>query len=313
MPFEWPTAEQALYRVMRLRRLIAVAIIAPVLVALLVSHLNPAALSAQSATWVAFGIFVLMTGHAVLFPNVTLETLALSISSATLIAVMPLIKLVAGWAPAEHQTAALVLLTAFGVVATGVLMALVQIALSIAAQAGPLVGWRIRTQADLPCSADVARRMCALVPDTRRGRILTGPEDENGFFEVAIAAAQHSDPAAPERPLVVKVDAKVMCTTAVRHDVMLVLRNGHVTVTSQEFAATDEGCRITVTDLPGDFTVGMHAIYWLTDQQADNLAEMTDVISGKEGRANGLAHGVSLLSIAGAVISPKTPVGNRAG
>jgi hypothetical protein len=67
-----------------------------------------------------------------------------------------------------------------------------------------------------------------------------------------------------------------------------------------------------VIDMPGDFTVGMHALFWLTDQQADNLTEMTDIILGQETRANGLAHGASLLSVAGALLSPRQPVANRA-
>ena len=64
--------------------------------------------------------------------------------------------------------------------------------------------------------------------------------------------------------------------------------------------------------MPGDFTLGMHAMYWLTDQQADNMTECADTILSEPARANGLSHGVSLLSLAGAVLSPRAPVADRA-
>lgn len=312
MPFEWPTSEQMIYRVMRLRRLIAVAVAVPVLVMLGVALLDPAVLSPERATIASLAVSILVVGHVVLFPNVTLETISLSLSVTALIVAMPVIKIVAGWAPAEHQSAALVILVAFAVAAIGVLMAILQIVLSILAYSGPVLRLRLETRLDLPCSAMVARRQCALQPQVRRGRVLTGAEDENGFFDVAVASYHEDDPETPDQPLIVKVDAKVLTATENRHDVMIVLPNGSVTVTSQSFVPTPEGCRVVVADMPGDFTVGMHALFWLTDQQADNLTEMSDVILGQNARANGLSHNVSLLSVAGTLLSPRQPIANRA-
>ena len=312
MPFEWPTSEQMMYRVMRLRRLIAVAVAVPVLVMLGVALLDPAVLSPERATIASLAVSILVVGHVVLFPNVTLETISLSLSVTALIVAMPVIKIVAGWAPAEHQSAALVILVAFAVAAMGVLMAILQIVLNMLAYTGPMLRLRLKTRLDLPCSAMVARRQCALQPQVRRGRVLTGTEDENGFFDVAVASYQEDDPENPDRPLIVKVDAKVLTATESQHDVMIVLPNGTVTVTSQSFVATPTGCRVVVTDMPGDFTAGMHALFWLTDQQADNLTEMSDVIVGQDARANGLAHSVSLLTVAGLLLSPRQPIANRA-
>lgn len=312
MPFEWPTSEQMMYRVMRLRRLIAVAVAVPVLVMLGVALLDPAVLSPERATIASLAVSILVVGHVVLFPNVTLETISLSLSVTALIVAMPVIKIVAGWAPAEHQSAALVILVAFAVAAMGVLMAILQIVLNMLAYTGPMLRLRLETRLDLPCSAVVAQRQCALQPQIRRGRVLTGAEDENGFFAVAVASCHEDDPETPDQPLIVKVDAKVLTATENRHDVMIVLPNGSVTVTSQSFVPTPEGCRVVVADMPGDFTVGMHALFWLTDQQADNLTEMSDVIVGQNARANGLAHNVSLLSVAGMLLSPRQPIANRA-
>ncbi|PJI92285.1 hypothetical protein BC777_1130 [Yoonia maricola] len=312
MPFVWPTSEQVIYRVTRLRRLIALAVFVPVVVMLGVALLDPAVLSPERATLASVAVALLVVGHVVLFPNVTLETISLSLSVTALVVAMPVIKIVAGWAPAEQQSAALVILVALAVGAMGVLMALLQIALNALAYSGPMLRLRLKTRLDLPCSATVARRQCALQPNTRRGRVLTGAADENGFFDVAVASHHVQDPENPDQPLIVKVDAKVLNTSEDQHDVMIVLPNQSVTVTSQTFASTQDGCRIEVTDMPGDFTAGMHAMFWLTDQQADNLTEMSDVILGHDARANGLAHGVSLLSVAGMILSPRQPVANRA-
>lgn len=312
MPFVWPTSEQMMYRAMRLRRLIAVAVTLPVVVMLGVALMDPGVLSPERATLASMAVALLVIGHAVLFPNVTLETISLSLSVTALVVAMPLIKVVSGWAPEQHQSAALVILVAFAVAAMGVMMLVLHIVLNFLTYAGPRLRLRLKSQLELPCSATVARRQCALQPQTRRGRVLTGPEDENGFFDVAVASFQVKNPEDPQKPLVVKVDAKVLQTSDAQHDVMIVLPDGSVTVTSQTFATTQDGCRIEVMDMPGDFTVGMHALFWLTDQQADNLTEMSDVILGHDARANGLAHGVSLLSVAGMILSPRQPVANRA-
>ena len=311
MPFVWPTSEQMMYRVMRLRRLIAVAVALPVLVMLGVALMDPAVLSPERATVASLAVAFLVVGHVVLFPNVTLETISLSLSVTALVVAMPVIKIVASWAPAAHQSAALVILVTFAVAAMGLLMALLQIVLNALSYAGPNLRLRLKTRLDLPCSATVARRQCALQPQTRRGRVLTGPADENGFFSVAVASHHENDPQNPDLPLIVQVDAKVLTTSETQHDVMIVLPNGSVTVTAQLFVPTEAGCRMEVTDMPGDFTAGMHALFWLTDQQADNLTEMSDIILGHDARANGLAHGVSLLSVAGMILSPRPQVANR--
>lgn len=312
MPFDWPTPEQMMYRISRLRRLIALAMALPVVVMLGVALIDPAVLSPMHATVGSLAVLALVVGHVMVFPNVTLETISLSISVTLLVVTMPLVKTLALWAPAEHADAALVILVALAVAMTGVVMAILQIALSALVYAGPVLKMRLKASMTLPCSPTVALRQCALQPNSRRGRILTGPADEDGFFDVAVASSHVCDPENPGEPLVVRVDAKVLSSTPDRHDVMIVLRNGTVTVTSQSFVATDDGCRIEVSDMPGDFTAGMHAMFWLTDQQADNLTEMTDVILGQDDRANGLAHGVSLLSVAGALLSPHHPVAERA-
>lgn len=312
MFFDWPTPEQMMYRVMRLRRLVAFAVAIPVVVMLGVALIDPMALTPERATIASLAVAALVVGHVVLFPNVTLETISLSLSVTLLVLVMPWIKAVAHWAPADHVPAALVILVTFAVAGMGVVMALLQLVLNALAYAGPKLRLRLKTRQTLPCSATVARRQCILQPQTRRGRVLAGSVDADGFFDVAVASAHVADPENPSQPMVVKVDAKVLSSTDDQHDVMIVLPNGSVTVTSQTFTQKGDACEIEILDMPGDFTAGMHAMFWLTDQQADNLTEMTDVIFGESDRANGLAHAVSLLSVAGTLLSPRHPVANRA-
>ncbi len=311
MSFAWPTTEQVFYRMMRLRRLIAIAVAIPTMMVLAVAWMDPTVLSAFHATLACLGIASLVVGHVVIFPNVTLETFALSLSATLLIVVMPVIKNVSLWAPAEHATAAFIILMSLAVAAMGVVMALIQILLGALVYTGPVVRKTLKTKMVVPCSPNVAFQQFALRPDSRRGRVLTGPVDDNGFFDVAVAVVATTDDGTQNAMEVVKLDAKILKSTPEHHDVMMILRNGSVTVTSQQFAETDDGCEVQVCDLPGDFTAGMHVLFWLTDQQTDNLTETADAVVGQTGRTNGVAHNVSLLSVAGAILSPRAPVSNR--
>lgn len=311
MSFAWPTTEQVFYRMMRLRRLIAIAVAIPTIMVLAIAWMDPTVLSAFHATLACLGIASLVIGHVVIFPNVTLETFALSLSATLLIVVMPVIKNVSLWAPAEHATAAFIILMSLAVAAMGVVMALTQIFLGALVYTGPVVRKTLKTKMVVPCSPNVAFQQFALRPDSRRGRVLTGPVDDNGFFDVAVAVVATTDDGTQNAMEVVKLDAKILKSTPERHDVMMILRNGSVTVTSQHFAETDDGCEVQVCDLPDDFTAGMHVLFWLTDQQTDNLTETADAVVGQTGRTNGVAHNVSLLSVAGAILSPRAPVSNR--
>lgn len=311
MQFEWPTAEQAIYRVMRLRRLIGLCAMVPFGVLLPVAFADPAFLSMPVATGAVMVIVAAVVAHAVFFPNASLETISLALAATGLVLALPLIGIVAHWAPEAHVTALAVVLAGLAAFAAALLMVILHVMLTALVYAGPCLRLRLKIAALVPCSPQVAFAQCALQPQTRRGRVLTGAADDDGFFDVAVMSTQAADPAQPDQPLIVKVDAKVLSSTPARHDVMLVLPNGSVTVTSVGFTAARGGCLVEVCDLPGDFTAGMHLLFWLTDQQADNLTEMTDVIAGTPARANGLSHATSFLDIAGALFSPREPVADR--
>lgn len=304
MLFQWPDAEQMTYRLWRLRRLWALCVLVP---AVAVFAASPA--SGAAAVLV---IAVLVTAHLVLFPNVAHETLALSLSLTGLVLALPAVQEVATAAPVGHGQAAQVLAVLIALCGASVVMVLLGQVIHVLVHLGPVMRLRLKSHADLPCSAAVAQRQYALQPQVRRGRVLTGQADAQGLFEVAVASAQMSDPVHPDQPLVVRVAAKVLHTEPGHHDVMLILPCGAVTLTAQRFVQTPQGCRVSVSDMPGDFTYGMYLHYWLTDMQGDALQETADVITGTAERANGLAHGASFLSLAGLVLSPSAPVARRA-
>lgn len=301
MQFQWPTFDQITYRVMRLRRLLAVAIAVPMVVLLSLSFAQPDVLSAAHASLAALGLAGMLVSHVVFFPNVTLETLALSIAATALVAMMPVLKIISLWAPVDQQSGALALLIGFAVALTGVMVALLQIVLGGMVYAGPTLKRVLIERQILSCSVATARQQLTLRPASRRGRVLTGPADDKGFFDVAVATGATPDEC-------VRVDAKVLDSDEARHDVMLLTRTGAVTVTSMSFEKADAGCSVEVRDMPGDFTLGMYLMFWLTDQQADNLTEMTDLIFGRDARANGTAHHGSLVAAAGLVFSPRAPM-----
>ena len=249
MQFEWPTPEQMIYRVTRLRRLVVLAVAIPVCVMLLTAIIDPSFLSPNRATLGAIAVALLIVGHVALFPNVTLETISLSLSLSLLVISMPWIKVLSGTVPAENTSAAYAMLVMFAVLCTGFLMWAVRGLLTALAYAGPALSLRVTASADIACSTGVAHRQFALQPETRRGRILCGPADSDGLFDVAIVAPQVVDPTAPDQPFVARVVARVLNSDENSHQVMLLLGDGSIAVTSQSFEETAEGCRVTVTCL----------------------------------------------------------------
>lgn len=312
MYFDWPTSEQIIYRVMRLRRLVALAVTIPVAVMLSMAAVDPTFLSPNHATLGAIAVAALIVGHVILFPNVSTETISLSLSVSFLVISMPWIKLAAGAVPVENASATYVILITFAMLCTGVVMWIMQAVLNVLIYAGPALRLNVQAEMDIPCSPSVAHRQFALQPQTRRGRILCGSEDKDGLFDVAIVAPQVADPVNPEQPFVARVTAKVLHSDEHSHQVMMVLNDGSVAATSLSFVPTETGCRVTVAEMPGDFTAGMHLMFWLADQQADNMTEIADTILSGPERANGLSHGISFLSVAATVLSPREPAIKRA-
>jgi hypothetical protein len=308
MSFSWPTFAQAHYRIVRLRRLIVAALVSVAMVLCITAVIQPDLLPAARMMHIFVTMAVLLCAHVVIFPNVALETLSLSIVGTVFVAVLPLLPEIAGQASIGLYHSALTLTVVLAVLVALAMITVMQKVLEFCVYVGPVAHLRIKTSLDLPHSPAVAHQQFGLRPETRRGRVMAGPVDDQGFFDVAVVSEHMTDPEDPDRPLVVKLDAKILSTDDQHHETMLVLPCGAVTVTAHRFVPHDGGCRVTVSEMPGDFTYGMHAMYWLMDQQTDNLVEVAELMQNAPSRANGLAHAVSLLSIAGVVLSPRLPV-----
>ncbi|SFR42386.1 hypothetical protein SAMN04488005_1769 [Yoonia tamlensis] len=308
MSFSWPTLAQATYRIMRLRRLILTALVLSATVLCCAAVIAPELLTAARILRIFAAIALLLCLHVMLFPNVALETLSLSVVGTGFATLLPVLPDLAGFAPITLYQAALTFAAVLAVLLALACTMVVHKFLEICVYAGPTVHLRLRTALWVPHAPEFAHRQFGLRPDTRRGRVMAGPVDDHGFFDVAVVSSQMADPADPSCPLVVKLDAKILSSDGHTHKTMLVLPDGAVTVTAQRFTPLARGCTVTVTEVPGDFTYGMYALFWLTDQQTDNLVEVAELLQSDPPRANGLAHAVSFLSLAGVVLSPRQPL-----
>ena len=297
MSFDWPDHGAVTYRLWRLRRLVALSLLCVALGALVGQSLADG--GRTEVVGVMLFAWLVVTLHIIVFPNATNESVGLAFC-------LPVVVLAAAPVAARAEVAfglgedVAGLLTSF-VMMVGLAICVGSVVWLGAAlsRMGPFLGWRIRASGHVGCSPLIAKQQFALVPQSRRGRILTGEANAKGVFDVAVASAQENDPRLPDLPLVARLDAKVLSSDDNHHEVELFLQNGRVTRTRQEFRATDGGCEVTVTDLPGDFTLGMHLRFWLLDMAQDNLTEVFDVIEGRPERAIGLAHGQSMSRILG--------------
>jgi len=310
MPFEWPSSDQICYRLWRLRRLLALCLLVPAAVGLALAVGGHLPVDHVALALVLIGGLVMM--HLVLFPNGTHETLGLTLALSGLLAALPWVNGLGALAPADFAQAGLVFAVTGALVATGLGMAVLVQLLKVLTFIGPSLRLPLRAQTDVGCSVAVALQQFAIKPQIRRGRILTGQADARGFFDVAVASAQDTDPDHAGQPLVGRATAKVLYNDSHSHAVLLLLPCGAISVSALHATPQPAGCRVDLAELAGDFTLGMYVRHWLTDQQADVMTEVADRIIGAEPRANALAHGVSFLSLAGLVLSPSEPVADRA-
>lgn len=306
MSFSWPTWEQFIYRVARLRRVVVLALFSALVVAIL--FVANVAVPLEHVLFILGLAAISVVFHVGLFPNVPLETMSIAPAMTAFFLALPRIATLATNAPVQYRDAAQVLIFVLAVIAALAVTFAVNVLLSILLYAGKAMNWRLNARAEFPMSVEAAHCAFGLRPDQLRGRVLSGSADANGFFDVAVMSHHLTDPENCDQPLIIKLDAKILTSEPTTHEVMLILGGGQVTVSSYHFTPTVTGCRVEVSEMPGDFTIGMHVLFWLTDQQFDNMIEMADIATRKCPRANGVSHAVSLFSLAGIVLSPRRPV-----
>ena len=327
MLFAWPRSRDIVYRLIRLRRLIGVAAVLPVLVAG-VSGLAGWALTGEapgSLVPVAVLSVVTMTGHAVLFPQARAETMALSLTLCLLIVAAPLAGAsVLGWA----------VLVLLGLVALMVL----QSRLLLWEMATPLRPMKVRAQVRSTLDAEEARKRFPLRPGREDARLICGPADAEGIFPVRLPAvstgmadalcAAYPLPEGLEAEILAELDAldgeggedgatgpepdevgadfwaKILTDTVAGTDVLILTENAEgrlaeASRTTYRVFAKRQGCVLEESEVNPGFPIGAALGMWLTDFAQDGLVMTRDGLEGRETLSLRDTHDASLLNLIG--------------
>ena len=275
------------YRLYRLRRLIAVAVLPPVAVSLLVF--------AGPLGWLLAIVSVIgVTAHAVRFPTAWEETL---VTSAVVSA---------GW----------ILLAALGAV-TGpvgffvgvpfVTAVLAFLALSLTSRfatflsMGPVAPLLVRASRKSTLDPEMLRAGVTLYPGRSDLRTEAGEADETGLFDVRIGHRLPSLFAGDEDFSDIAFRARVEHADAQRHVVTVLGEAGEtLSKTCHTFRATKSGAKVTMEEDGAAMPLGARLGFWLQDFGADHLTDEVDRAEGRAERANRFAPRDSLMMLVAA-------------
>lgn len=312
MTFAWPGISDVLYRLWRLRRLIAFGALLPVLAfgALGALGFGPA------ATVAGFGavsgiLLVLVALHAVLFPNSNHETLAVSLALAFLGIAIPLISgSFFGWFLFGIFT--------IWVICSGQNRILVWASTRKSHQ--PTFASRIRVAAPI----DKARAWFPLRPESTRGHYRSGKADAAGVFPVwydmpgadifetldiekpadlahlddpafdPYDIDQRSDP--PSFHAVIEAEDDTFQTTRILEgaDPDAAVQ----AIVEHRFKATKSGCVVTEREAATDYPWGQSFTLWLADFAQDGLVYHRDLLEQRDTQSFRDAHRWSLVMLA---------------
>lgn len=338
MSYRLPSAKAVLYRLWRLRRLIAVSSMIPILVMAVYSGWKIATGSAPVVAFAPFAILTvaMMAAHAVLFPQGRSETLALSLTLSVLVLASPLAGTsVLGWA--------LLLLVALA------LIMLLQTRILFWEMSSPSrrVAFKasVHTQTDL----STARRTFSLQPDSQNARFTCGSVDKDGVFEVHMVPSampdfledalpsldvDPADEAADEEafeefvtgmlselPEDERAEIERACQnrndpsfwavnlrdTPQEVETLILVRNddGRLVEASRtiyRFVPKRTGFRVTEYEVNPDYPIGSSLGIWLTDFQADGMILSRDEAEGRDTLALRAASDDTILTLVGKAI-----------
>lgn len=325
MPFEFPNWEQILYRVWRLRRLIAFANAIPFVIFAFLGliGLNGLTDSVGGLLALTFVHVALITAHAVLFPNANEETLMVALLLAAfglIMAVLPaLIGLfvciaLAAWALTWGQSMVLEYLGA-------------------TEPHDPETMARVKVKAEM----EAVRAFFPLRPNTIRGQFRCGPPDAKGAFPVwhdLVVADMAGESAPPEDAVLDKVMSKLEsdgsdpgrpAPVSKRSDPMqnkpsfwaqieidepgfqrtrLFFREAsgkeeESSTVEHRFKAQKTGVLVTETDSTLNYPKGLSVSMWLNDFQLDGLVHLREHLENTPPKSLRAAHRWSLLTLAG--------------
>jgi hypothetical protein len=284
------------YRIYRLRRLIVVAVALPVLVVAAIAVFKGPA---------AFVLLAIAVGapvaHVLRYPTAWIETLAVSLALAALLAL-------AGTIGPELGLGGLALRLA-GLGAVGVVLLLA------CAAAVPMF---LLCGAEIPVSARARRRSrldpqtlksaITLYPGRADGRVTCSEADEDGAFAVSIRYEVPRPCAGAPDAAEIRLFAQVLSSSPGHHEVMSVEDDGvreaeacapedepgagpeqaepAITVTRHTFTPLRRGTRVEMAEHGATMSRGLALGYWLQDYMADHLTDEIDRAEGRAPRAN---------------------------
>lgn len=294
--FRWPAPADIVYRLWRLKRLIAVGTALPLIVFALWSALG----LYGGSFWLTAGLLLLIVAaHAVMFPNASQETTTVAIALTAFALLKPLI----GW-------------SFFG----WVFFLIFAVCIVLFGQ-GRVLAWQAHSRSHKPsflarvktsASVDEARNWFPMQPGLDRFPYRCGEPDDSGRFAVYYQPTV-ADPLGllsedvTEEIDITECDPSFYAETVERTDTSqhteIFDRVGAAnpqSVVVHQFTPKGSGCVVAETDAPDSYPIGQSAFLWLTDFQTDGLVLARDQLEQKESRALRQAHSACLLSLTGA-------------
>ena len=285
-----------LYRLYRLRRLLVVAAVPPLLVWLVIFALK------GPAAWALLPFALLPTTlHVLRYPNIWNETMAVSVTTVVVLALAGTISANVGIAGLALRVAGL------GLLAFLVFMVAVAV-LPFKLMGGPESKRTYSARATSHLDVPTLKERITYYPGRKDERVECGPEREDGVFEITlkhrmvafdcgmgqISAEDLEDdeelqdfvlPEPDENgeiPFDITMYAVVLQSTEDCHDVVFIEEGSKETTTTRHrFRAGRKGTHVELTETGAPMSTGMHFGFWVQDYMADHL---TDEIARAEGR-----------------------------
>ncbi|NNE88618.1 MAG: hypothetical protein HKN27_11125 [Silicimonas sp.] len=304
MPFSWPSFADVVYRLHRLRRLIACGIVMPLVVFAIVGAFGFGWVGSVGGLAVmALVLTVLIAGHAVAFPNAHQETVVLSLLLTALGFLAPVLgSSVFGW----------FLFVVFGFLFVFLGQTRVLSWEMSRKTHEPTFQSKVKTRAPLK----EARAWFPLRPNSTRGQYRCGPKNAEGVFPVwydmpvttvfdALDLPEAADLGALEDALSDPETASFFAQVEddeedYQRTKILQSNNASgpvLALVEHHFKPLKNGCMVAEMEAANDYPWGQTFSLWLNDFAKDGLVYHRDLLEGIETRSLRAAHRWSLLML----------------
>lgn len=284
------------YRFYRLRRLLVVALIPPLLVWAGIFVLQGP---------VAYALLpiplVLIPAHLARYPNAFTETLALSLTLCVVLGLAGTI------GPDVGLGGLAIRILGLGVLGLVILMALFG-PLSIALMAGPQRSFIARARQHSTLDPATLRARITHYPGRADDSVTCGPLDADRMFEITLhhSVSDWWEPddvpkelakevaaavdAPHDAPFEIKLSGCIIDQTEAEHHLVTVdTSTGETSATRFVFAPTPQGTTVTLEEHSSPMPLGLRFGYWLQDYLADYLLDEVDRAEGRKSHTNRFA------------------------